>query len=261
MRWIVSLFLLAVSVRAGTPEAMSLLKSNCFSCHNPKKEKGGLNLTTRKAMLKGGDDGKVIVSGKASASRLIQVLQPTADPHMPPKGQLTPRAITTLLDWVNAGAEWDASLLKNRERPAHDILAALPKSFAPVLDVALAPDIKHLAIARGSTVMVHDLTQTNKVVATLGGHRDSVQSLAWSPDGKWLATGGYRKVRLWNSNFKLECELTALDGRASAIVFSACLFTKRTSPSIFIIEPSITPTTLEIYDSRFFISTSSPNTS
>jgi WD40 repeat protein len=220
MKWIISLFLLTVTVRAGTPEAMSLLKSNCFSCHNPKKEKGGLDLTTRKAMLKGGDDGKVIVPGKAEASRFIQGLQATADPHMPPKYQLSPRAIEAFEQWVDAGAQWDASALKDRPRPAHDQLAALPKDYTPVLGVALAPDAKRLAIARGNKVVVHDLSKTNKLVAILKGHRDAVQSLAWSADGKWLATGGYRRVRLWDESFNLAREITELEGRATAVVFA-----------------------------------------
>ena len=104
--------LFVVPLFAGTPEAMSLLKANCFSCHNPDKEKGGLDLTTRGAALRGSDEGMVLLPGRAAASRLIQVLQPAADPHMPPKAQLLPRAITALSDWVNAGAEWDAALLK-----------------------------------------------------------------------------------------------------------------------------------------------------
>ena len=214
------LFFSGFLLNAGTPEAMSLLKSNCFSCHNPKKEKGGLDLTTRKAMLKGGDDGEVIVPGKAAASRFIQGLQPTADPHMPPKYQLSPRAIEAFEQWVDAGAEWDASALKDRPRPAHDQLAALPKDYTPVLGVALAPDAKRLAIARGNEVMVHDLSKTNKLVARLKGHRDAVQSLAWSKNGKWLATGGYRKVRLWDEDFDLAREITELEGRATAVVFA-----------------------------------------
>ncbi|MDE2679727.1 MAG: hypothetical protein OSB29_00010 [Verrucomicrobiota bacterium] len=226
--------ILAAPVIAGTPEAMSLLKANCFSCHNPDKEKGGLDLTTRAAALRGSEEGKVLLPGRAAASRLIQSLQPAADPHMPPKVQLLPRAITALSDWVNAGAEWDAALLKDRARPAHDTLVALPKGYAPVLGVALSPDAKRLAIARGSTVVVHDLSQTNKVVATLAGHRDAVQSIAWSPDGRWLATGGYRKVQLWNSSLILARELTALDGRVTALQFAddnATLFTADGAPA------------------------------
>jgi len=41
-------------------ETMHLLHNNCISCHNPEKHKGGLQLTTREGLLKGGDDGAVI---------------------------------------------------------------------------------------------------------------------------------------------------------------------------------------------------------
>src|SRR3954453_10458427 len=44
-----------------TREAMQLLKAECVSCHNPEKKKGGLILTTRDALLKGGDDGAVLL--------------------------------------------------------------------------------------------------------------------------------------------------------------------------------------------------------
>ena len=53
---------------------MVIFKSNCFSCHNPVKEDGDLDLTTCKSLLPEGDDGKVIIPGKAASSRLIQSL-------------------------------------------------------------------------------------------------------------------------------------------------------------------------------------------
>ena len=113
--------LLVTPLRAGTPEAMVLLKSNCFSCHNPEKEKGGLDLTSREAIMAGGDNGKVLQPGKAAVSRLVQTLQPGADPHMPPKDQLSPRAIAALETWVNDGAPWDAEALKDRPSPSGSV--------------------------------------------------------------------------------------------------------------------------------------------
>jgi WD40 repeat protein len=217
---IYTLLLLVGPLLAGTPEAMVLLKANCFSCHNPEKEKGGLDLTTRAGLLRGSDEGKAIIPGKAPASRLIQVIQTGSDPHMPPKGQLTPRAISMLENWVNAGAPWDATALKDKPRPAPAKLGKLPPSYTPALAVTLAPDGKRLALARANTIFIHDLTAKNKRIATLTGHRDAVQSLAWSADGKWLASGGYRSVRLWNTEWKLARELTGFAGRVTAIVFS-----------------------------------------
>ncbi|MCB1088233.1 MAG: hypothetical protein KDM63_14380, partial [Verrucomicrobiae bacterium] len=51
---------------------------------------------------------------------------------------------------------------------------------------------------------------------------DSIQSLAWSPDGHWVAAGSFRRITLWNaaSREKL-AEITAdLKGRLSALAFS-----------------------------------------
>src|SRR5687768_5604613 len=52
----------------GVPrEAMLLLKSECFSCHNEKKKKGGLVMTSREALLIGSDSGVVAEPGNASS--------------------------------------------------------------------------------------------------------------------------------------------------------------------------------------------------
>ena len=144
---------LSLVAYAGTPEAMVILKSNCFSCHNSEKEKGGLDLTTRKSLLRGGDEGKVVVPGKAAASRLIQSLQPGADPHMPPKGQLSPRSISALESWVNNGAFWDENALKDRPSPARKQLKQLPPGYLPSLTVSLSPDVKRLEVGQSNIVM------------------------------------------------------------------------------------------------------------
>src|SRR2546423_14579995 len=66
-------------------DAMRLVQRNCLGCHNAEKHKGGLNLTTRDAALKGSDDGPVITPKKPDKSKIIEVLNAAADPHMPPK--------------------------------------------------------------------------------------------------------------------------------------------------------------------------------
>ena len=227
--------LLIAPLWAGTPEAMVLLKANCFSCHNPDKEKGGLDLTSREAILAGGDNGKVLQPGKAAASRLVQTLQPGADPHMPPKDQLSPRAIAALETWVNDGAPWDAEALKDRPSPKRDQLASLPPSYAPSLALAMSADGKRLAVSRANHVVVHDLENKNAVLATLEGHRDTVQALAWSADGKWLASSDYRSVQLWNTELKLAGEITAFEGRVTALAFAPdnqSLYTADSQPAV-----------------------------
>ncbi|MDP6354418.1 MAG: c-type cytochrome domain-containing protein, partial [Planctomycetota bacterium] len=234
IRLVFSFLTLTIGARAGTPEAMSLLKTNCLSCHNPEKKKGKLDLTTREALLLGGENGKVAVPGKSAVSRLIHGLQAGADPHMPPKGQLSPRAIATFEAWIDEGIEWDAEALKVRPSPKHEELENLPEGFSPVLAIALASDGKRLAAGRGNKVVVFDLSQGNKVVATLKGHRDAVRSLAWSSDGKWLASGGYRSARIWNGKWQSVREIRALEGQVTALAFAPddkSLFTAESIPT------------------------------
>ena len=210
----------AGSLCAGTPEAMSLLKANCFACHSDEKKKGGLVLTTREAMLRGGENGAVVVMGKAAASRLVQVMQPGADPHMPPKDQLSPRAIQSIESWINAGAQWDAALLVDRPPPAHEQLGALPTNYAPVLALAMTPDGQRLAVGSGNRVTIYDLTKTNQVIATIAGHRDAVQSLAWSTNGQWLAAGGFRTLSLWDAQSNATRQWATPVGRVTALIFT-----------------------------------------
>src|SRR5262245_45588147 len=40
-----------------------ILADHCFPCHGEKKQKGGLRLDSRAAMLTGGDSGPVLVPG------------------------------------------------------------------------------------------------------------------------------------------------------------------------------------------------------
>ncbi|HMC28300.1 MAG TPA: c-type cytochrome domain-containing protein, partial [Verrucomicrobiae bacterium] len=210
--------------RRPAPQAMVILKANCFGCHNEEKKKGGLVLTARKGLLKGSENGPVLDSKKAEQSKILQVLSPDADPHMPPKKQLTDKQIDTLRNWIEQGAEWDEKALASFgiDTPLEK-LGKLPEGYEPVLALALSPDGQRLAVARGNAVVVHETGVTNAPSpAELREHRDAVQSLAWSHDGKLLASGSYREIVIWNADsWKLEQRLTnELVGRVTALAFS-----------------------------------------
>src|SRR4051794_20968091 len=89
-----------------TAQAMGVIRAHCISCHNDEKKKGGLRLTTRENALKGGENGPVVVPGKAAQSVLAKVVLADSDPHMPPKKQLSDKEIATLRDWIASGAKW-----------------------------------------------------------------------------------------------------------------------------------------------------------
>lgn len=82
-----------------------ILVKHCLKCHgdDQKKLRGGLHLTSRADILKGGDSGPAIVSGKPDESLLISAVQ-YEDFEMPPKGQLDPSEIDALVKWVEKGA-------------------------------------------------------------------------------------------------------------------------------------------------------------
>ena len=79
-----------------------LFDTHCVKCHGPLEQKSGLELDTPEAVFKGGDEGKVVIPGKPEESRIYQYLAPKADPHMPPKKQLSEREISQVKDWILA---------------------------------------------------------------------------------------------------------------------------------------------------------------
>jgi hypothetical protein len=98
-----------------TPEQIEFFESkirpvfadNCYSCHSAaQKTKGGLRLDAATALLKGGENGPVIVPGDPDASVLIKAVRYTdADLQMPPKDKKLPVEKISLLEaWVKMGA-------------------------------------------------------------------------------------------------------------------------------------------------------------
>jgi hypothetical protein len=84
-----------------------VLKAQCFRCHSDEAErlKGGLHLDSLTGMLKGGDSGPAIVSGKSDESLLIQAIRHEGGLAMPPKrAKLSEEVIADFVKWVNLGA-------------------------------------------------------------------------------------------------------------------------------------------------------------
>lgn len=105
---------------------------------------------------------------------------------------------------------WDISTgreLENLKGHTDDI--AMP-------NVVFSPDGKLMALTNGSTIKLWDLA-TGQVMRTLSGHRDIIFSIAFSPDGKTLASGGAdNAIKLWD--VKTGRELRTLSGYPSVIL-------------------------------------------
>ncbi len=88
-----------------TGGVQALLDQHCVKCHGPLKKKSALELDTVEAVLKGNEDGAVVVPGKPDESPLIAAFAADADPHMPPKKQLTDHEIAKVRTWIAALGE------------------------------------------------------------------------------------------------------------------------------------------------------------
>ncbi len=87
-----------------------LLLDSCFKCHGGEKTRGGLDLSTREALLKGGDHGAVIAATGA-ASKLYRLAAHAELPHMPPKApRVAGEQLARLAAWIDLGAPYDKPL-------------------------------------------------------------------------------------------------------------------------------------------------------
>ncbi|MCP5118805.1 MAG: DUF1549 domain-containing protein, partial [bacterium] len=96
-----------------------VLANNCYTCHTQSKM-GGLDLTSRESLLRGGNSGPAIRPGDPENSLLVQVVNLTHERlTMPPSGKLPDAKIEVLTEWVRSGAVW----------PEHPKTAAAEGSF------------------------------------------------------------------------------------------------------------------------------------
>ncbi|RUL85832.1 PSD1 and planctomycete cytochrome C domain-containing protein [Tautonia sociabilis] len=86
-----------------------LLVDRCQSCHGRDDPEGGLALTSREAILSGGDSGPAAVAGSPGESFLVEVIGYESEPRMPPKGRLSDAEIAALSRWIELGLPWPGS--------------------------------------------------------------------------------------------------------------------------------------------------------
>src|SRR5258708_4667766 len=90
-----------------------ILKENCFGCHDAKKRKGKLDMTTYENFRKGGDKEDPVVPGKPEDSHILDLLTAKDNSRMPPKDSgnaLAKEKIAVIEQWIKEGAKLDAGL-------------------------------------------------------------------------------------------------------------------------------------------------------
>jgi WD40 repeat protein len=154
-------------------------------------------------------------------------------PYMPPKKEepLTPEELALLKLWIDQGAKAPTTV---RERPKV-VLSVPPAAVVPVLGVAVSPDKSAVAASRGNQIHIYDagsgahirtLIDPQLTVAdnkpVKAAHLSLVESLAYSPDGKYLASGSFQEVVLWDAQTGMvRRRLTGFADRVVALAFSA----------------------------------------
>jgi mono/diheme cytochrome c family protein len=82
--------------------------ANCVTCHGPSKVKGGLRLDTYDRLMRGGEDGAIVIPGIPDRSTLLKrITLPKDDKKfMPSEGKppLKPEEIAWIKAWIQQGA-------------------------------------------------------------------------------------------------------------------------------------------------------------
>jgi uncharacterized membrane protein len=89
-----------------TERIKPMIAESCLRCHGPTRQRAGLRLDSREAVLRGGHSA-IVVPGDPSKSRLIDALAyEDEDLQMPPDGKLTAAEIADFTKWVQLGVPW-----------------------------------------------------------------------------------------------------------------------------------------------------------
>src|SRR5581483_7913593 len=173
-----------------------------------------------------------LVPGKSAQSLFIKLAGKIERPFMPPKVEepLTPEELAVLKLWVDQGAKPPSV---RRERPKV-ILTTLPPSIHPVRAIAVSPDRSAIVAGRANEIHVYDAGSGAYIRSlidpelkaadgkeTKAGHLAIVESLAISPDGRYIASGSYQEVVIWDAQTGLPVKrLTGFADRVMALAFS-----------------------------------------
>jgi mono/diheme cytochrome c family protein len=186
-----------------------ILVENCIACHNPRKSESKYVMTTFTQLAKGGQQGEgtTLEPGEPDESNLVEVIRPDGQPRMPYKQDpLPPEKIAVIERWVAEGARYDGN------SPGEDWTVLLRRNQSVSIPQAypVTVPITALEFTRdGSTIAAsgyHEITfwktSDGALDRRMSGLAERVYDIAYSPDGKWMATasgdpGIFGVVKLW----------------------------------------------------------------
>jgi WD40 repeat protein len=210
-----------------------IFELNCVACHYDGGAESRLVVENAASMLKGGKRGAGIVPGKPDESLIYLVAARKKAPHMPPlpnkveAAALTPRELGILRQWIIEGAKSDGmdtgSQVKWQPIPA-GMTASYAVALAPWADriaASRANQLSILGVSIGEEVKLIDpnlsaiRVDDQEMYPGGAAHRDFVHSVAFHPNGRMLASGGFRVVKLWEQPQNVQAMKTPLGAVAA----------------------------------------------
>jgi hypothetical protein len=159
-----------------------VFRKHCYGCHAANVKIGSLDLETHEGIMRGGNQGTIVVPGKAAESRLYLTLTGVMEPAMPMGGKrLAMEELQVVRQWIDAGARPDAAGLAWR---------------GGVLVTGFGGDIR---------VLDEEGRLVRKFAAGVG----TVRRVALSKDGRLVGAGGNETVRMFEA--ATGKEVTAVD--------------------------------------------------
>src|SRR5688572_15583838 len=151
----------ANSAALWSSKVQPIFDANCVKCHGLIERKSGLELDSPEAVMKGGNEGEVVVPGKPEKSRLYQYLAADSEPHMPPKKQLTEVQREAVREWIAAMATSTTKPEKKAKSPRRF------DSVTQAIDVSMAESWKQNRTQPAA--LAHDRTWCRRVYLDLAG--------------------------------------------------------------------------------------------
>ena len=193
-----------------------ILKQHCTSCHGETRKRAGLDFSNYEAVLRGGSGGKVVIAGRSSKSRMLELITAeNAAERMPLGGEPVPaEQVKIINDWIAEGLRETRTSVANLP----DIVAFTPTTSAasasgpavlptnlptfqrpdvlrpfPIVSLAAAPRAPLLAVAAFEAIDFVDVG-TQQSLGSISFPEGEPNVLRFNRSGSLLLAAGGRPV-------------------------------------------------------------------
>ncbi|MBL8898741.1 MAG: PQQ-binding-like beta-propeller repeat protein [Planctomycetes bacterium] len=191
---------------------LPIFEAACTVCHDDADAKGGQDLSTYEATLRGGSSGATVVAGNADGSRLYRLSAHLEEPFMPKgRSQLGARELETLKRWIDGGAPRDAAAAAAAQKAAEEAAASEGKRKEE------SPAEAASAASGAATPLALDLPFHALRFAELPA---PLAALAHAPTAPLLAAAGVEQVLLVDARTREILGALPFPGRVTRLQFS-----------------------------------------